>query len=165
MGLFALVVALLIERLRPLRAGNPVHSAIARFAHAVRENFDAGERHHGAIGWFVVMAVSLAVVIVLEWIAASLHPVFVFALHVFVLYCTIGFQQFSEAFTEIRVAIAADDEDGARRLLKGWLQDCGVDGPAVRCSPDQVMATVAGRHQRRLSSPCGRKRHPTWLRR
>jgi cobalamin biosynthesis protein CobD/CbiB len=140
MGFLALILALLIEQLRPLRRGNRVHSMFTGFAALVRGNFDGGERRHGALGWLLVMAASVVAVLLAEWIAASLHPLFVFALHVFVLYCTIGFRQFSHAFTEIRVALAADDVGGARRVLTGWL--AGSD-PAEEAVADRAATVTA----------------------
>lgn len=127
MGFFAVVLALLIEQFRPLARGNRVHSLFTAFARFVRDSLDGGERRQGAIGWMLVVGGSLAAVLVVEWIARSLHPLFTFALHVFVLYCTVGFRQFSQAFTEIQVALAADDADGARRVLSGWLRDDDPD--------------------------------------
>ncbi len=121
MGFLALILALLIEQVRPLRRGNRIHGLLTGFAALVRDNFDGGQRRHGALGWLLVMAGSIVAVLLAEWIAAGLHPLFVFALHVFVLYCTVGFRQFSHAFTEIQVALAADDVGGARRVLAGWL--------------------------------------------
>lgn len=140
MGFFALVLALLIEQARPLRPGNRVHSAFGGFAATIRRNLDGGERRHGAIGWAVVIVGSLAVTMLAESIAGAIHPLALFALHVFVLYCTVGFRQFSQAFTEIRVALAADDAEGARRVLSGWLR--GED-PAEEAFADRE-TTVAG---------------------
>ncbi|ODT34445.1 MAG: hypothetical protein ABS55_11555 [Lautropia sp. SCN 70-15] len=140
MGFFALVLALLIEQSRPLRPGNRVHSAFAGFAAMVRRNLDGGERRHGAIGWAVVVGGSVAAVMLVESIARAIHPLVLFALHVFVLYCTVGFRQFSQAFTEIRIALAADDAEGARRVLSGWLR--GED-PAEEAFADRE-TTVAG---------------------
>jgi len=128
MGFFAVVLALLIEQFRPLARGNRVHSLFTGFARLVRRSLEGGERRQGVIGWALVIGASLVAVLVAEWIARSLHPLFTFALHVFVLYCTVGFRQFSQAFTEIQVALAADDADGARRVLSGWLRD---DEPAA----------------------------------
>ena len=135
MGFFALVLALLIERLRPLRPGNRLRTTIGRLARSVRVRLDRGRRRDGVIGWVLVMTISLLAVVLAESLAAGLHPVFVFALHVFVLYCTIGFRQFSEAFTEIRVAFAADDAAGAGRILATWVRDSDAGEAPVLPEP------------------------------
>jgi cobalamin biosynthesis protein CobD/CbiB len=140
MGFFALVLALLLEQLRPLRPGNRVHGACVGFAAWVRGKLDGGERRHGLLGWLVVVAAGLALVCLAEALAQAVHPLALFALHVFVLYCTVGFRQFSEAFTEIRVALAADDSAEARRVLAGWLRDADPDGEP----PALPEATVSG---------------------
>jgi adenosylcobinamide-phosphate synthase len=119
----------LIEHVRPLSRGNAVHALCAGLARAVRSKLDAGERSQGAIGWAIVMVVGVGTVMLAESIADSLHPLFVFTLHVFVLYCTIGFRQFSKAFAEIRIALAADDVEGARRELDDWIAGEAFDAP------------------------------------
>jgi adenosylcobinamide-phosphate synthase len=125
MGFIALIFALLIEQGRPLPAGNVVHASIARFADAVMRETNAGERRHGAFGWFAVVAVMLGLVGLAQWVADLLHPVALFCVHVTVLYLTIGFRQFSHPFTEIQLALAAGDVDGARRTLSEWLRARG----------------------------------------
>jgi adenosylcobinamide-phosphate synthase len=44
-----------------------------------------------------------------------------FALHVGVLYLTLGFRQFSAYFSSIRDALDAGDEDNARSILANWV--------------------------------------------
>ena len=122
MGFVALIFALLIEQGRPLPPDNWVHRAIASAADAVMASTNAGERRHGMLGWMVMVAVLLALVIGLQWLLSLVHPVAVFCLHVAVLYFTVGFRQFSHAFTEIQLALAAGDLDGARRALRQWLR-------------------------------------------
>ncbi|MFA7665215.1 MAG: regulatory signaling modulator protein AmpE [Burkholderiaceae bacterium] len=109
MGFFALVLALLIEHAWPLRHDNRIRAEAVGFAAAIRQAFDGGERRHGLIGWLIVVGLAVLAMLALEWLARSIHPLAVFVLHVVVLYCTIGFRQFSIAFAEIRVALAAGD--------------------------------------------------------
>lgn len=137
MGFFALVLALLIEHSWPLRSGNRIHSGLADLADLVRRSLDGGRRRHGALGWALIVPTSLVAVALAEGIARAIHPLALFALHVFVLYCTIGFRQSGEAFAEIRVALAADDAEGARRVLSGWLRD---EGPAEEPVADRQTA-------------------------
>jgi adenosylcobinamide-phosphate synthase len=121
MGFIALVITLLIEQVRPLPAGNLAYRAVAGLAELVRSSTDAGQRQHGVIGWGVVVLLVLGAVALIEWVASLIHPVLLFVVHVAVLYATVGFRQFSHAFTEIQVALAADDLSGARRVLERWL--------------------------------------------
>lgn len=44
---FAILLAFLLEQVRPLAYDNAVHSALRAWARLVRRNLDAGERSHG----------------------------------------------------------------------------------------------------------------------
>jgi adenosylcobinamide-phosphate synthase len=44
-----------------------------------------------------------------------------------VLYHTVGFRQFSHAFTEIQLALAASDGEGARQALQRWIRQRDPD--------------------------------------
>ncbi len=122
MGFVALIFALLIEQGRPLPVNNLVHRAIREAADAMMGATNAGERRHGAVGWVLLMASVLAAVALAQWLLAMVHPLAVFCLHVAVLYYTVGFRQFSHAFTEIQLALVAGDLNGARLVLQRWLQ-------------------------------------------
>lgn len=146
MGFVALIFALLIEQGRSLSGDNPVHRAAAGLADLVRAASDAGERQHGVFGWVAVVAVGVGGVALLEWLAQMLHPVALFVVHVGVLYLTIGFRQFSHAFTEIQVALASDDTDGARRVLERWLD---------QSDPDDLSGSAAPRDAGQRDLPAG----------
>lgn len=141
MGFFALVLALLVEHTWPLRRGNRVHVEAAGFAAAIRQAFDGGEHRHGVFGWLIVVGATVLLVAGLEWLARSIHPLAVFALHVLVLYLTIGFRQFSHAFAEIRIALAADDAEGARAVLAGWLRGANPVEEAIAARRPDVEET------------------------
>lgn len=142
MGFIALVIALLIEQVRPLAASNLAHRVSAGLADLVRGSTDAGQRQHGVIGWLVVGAIVLGGVALLEWLAGLLHPLLVVVVHVVVLYATVGFRQFSHAFTEIQVALAADDLPGARRVLERWLAASSTDDEFEQPPSDASIDTV-----------------------
>jgi len=127
MGFVALIFALLIEQGRPLPGDSRVHRWATALADLVRGASDAGERQHGVFGWVAVVAVGVVGVVALEWLAALIHPLALFVVHVAVLYLTVGFRQFSHAFTEIQIALASDDADGARRVLERWLSQADPD--------------------------------------
>lgn len=141
MGFFALVLALLVEHTWPLRRGNRVHAEAGGFAAAIRQAFDGNERRHGMFGWLVVVGTVLLLVAGIEWLARSIHPLAVFALHVLILYWTIGFRQFSQAFAEIRIALAADDAEGARAVLAGWLRGVNPVEEAIEARRPDVGQT------------------------
>lgn len=122
MGFIALIFALLIEQGRPLPPRNWVHVALVRLADGVRRATDAGHRRYGAFGWCLVVGVTLALVLLAQWLASWVHPIAILVVYVGLLYLTVGFRQFSHAFTEIQLALAAGDPDGARTVLQTWLR-------------------------------------------
>ena len=123
MSFFAILLALLIEQVRPLARGNPVHAGVRHWALWVSRNFDAGKTHHGWIAWsmatlvpaLLTFGVHLLLLLTLGWPAAV-------AWAVLVLYGALGFRQFSHHFTGIRDALLEGDENLARARLARWQQ-------------------------------------------
>ena len=129
MSLFAIVLAFLLEQVRPLPYDSQAHGALAGWARWVDRNANAGTPAHGWLVWAVVVALpTLAVGVVhgllLHYVGWPLAMLWSVAL----LYLTLGFRQFSHHFTRIRDALAAGDEEGARQLLMRWQ---GVDASRV----------------------------------
>ncbi len=123
MSFFAILLALLIEQARPLARGNPVHAGMRSWLRWVVRKTDAGEPAHGWLAWTLAVGVPAGVALAVYWLLL----VFVgwplaLAWNVLVLYATLGFRQFSHHFTDIRKALEAGDEEGARRLLAEWRQ-------------------------------------------
>lgn len=120
MSFFAVLFALLIEQLKPLPHGNPVHDALTGWMHWTGRNFDAGRDHHAWVVWCVTVLLPA----LLAWgvYAAIGHFSLLLALlwNVAVLYLTLGFRQFSHYFTDIRDALDQGDELRARELLAQW---------------------------------------------
>ncbi len=120
MSFFAVLLALLIEQLKPLPRDNWVHETLKSWVAWTGRNFDAGERHHTAVVWCVsVLAPTLAVA-ALHLVIARHHLLLALAFDVAMLYLTLGFRQFSHYFTDIREALDRGDENEARRLLAEW---------------------------------------------
>ncbi len=123
MSFISLLFALLIEQARPLGKGNAIHATIRAWVRWASRNFDAGKTHQAGLAWaFAALVPSLAslgiywaLITFVGWPVAMIWTVFV-------LYCTLGFRQFSFHFTEIRDALADGDEDRARTLLAQWQQ-------------------------------------------
>ncbi len=122
MGFIALIFALLIEQGRPLPARNVIHQAIVSLADAVHRLTDAGDRRYGVFGWLLVVGVLVGLLLGVQWALDWLHPIALFSLYVLVLYWTVGFRQFSHAFTEIQLALASGEPDAARGALQAWLR-------------------------------------------
>lgn len=120
MAFFSLVLAFLLEQARPLGAGNPVHEAMRAAAAWCERSFNAGQAKHGVFAWIVCVGGAVALVWGLTALAVRIHPLVTLAVHVGVLYCTLGFRQFSHYFTDIQLALACGDIGSARRHLEAW---------------------------------------------
>jgi len=120
MNFFAVLLALLIEQLKPLPRDNWVHDTLISWVGWTGRNFDAGGERHAVVVWCItVLTPSLAAAAV-YLVAAHYSLLLALAVNVLVLYLTLGFRQFSHYFTDIRDALERGDEDQARRLLGQW---------------------------------------------
>ncbi|KAF1046080.1 CobD/CbiB family protein [Xylophilus sp.] len=148
MSFFAILLALLIEQVRPLARNNPIHAGLRAWALSVSRNFDAGRPHHGWVAWTLAVAVpAIAVQAVyallfwgIGWPAAVLWSVAV-------LYITLGFRQFSHHFTGIRDALEEGDEYRARELLAQWQQVEVADLPRSEVVRHVVEYSVLAAHR------------------
>lgn len=123
MSFISVLLALLLEQVRPLRRGDPVQTGVRGWVGWCARNFDVGRISHGWITWCLAVALPA----VLAWAVYLLLASFTFwplalVWNVAVLYVTLGFRQFSFHFTRIRDALAAGDEEQARQLLANWSQ-------------------------------------------
>ncbi len=121
MSFFAVLIALLIEQLKPLPRDNWVHERLKGWVAWVGRNFDAGREHHAWVVWAVSVAVPALAVAVAYLLLARQSLLLGLVVDVGVLYLTLGFRQFSHYFSDIRQAFDRGDEDEARRLLTEWL--------------------------------------------
>jgi len=120
MSFFAVLCALLIEQLKPLPRGNPVHDALTSWMRWTGRNFDAGQAHHAMVVWCVTALAPALAAWGIYLAIAHFSLILALAWNIAVLYITLGFRQFSHHFTDIRDALERADEDEARRLLSEW---------------------------------------------
>lgn len=120
MAFLSILIALLIEQIRPLRRDNPVHAVVRLFAIRAENWFNAGQSEHGRLAWIVVMAAMLLPTLFLYWIFTLLGPLAALIFNVVIVYLTLGLRQYSHYFTSIQFALAAGDEATARTLLAEW---------------------------------------------
>jgi len=120
MSFFAVLLALLIEQLKPLPRDNWVHETMVSWVRWTGRNFDAGERHHTRVVW-AVSVLAPALLAGLSYLLIRHYSLLVaLAFDVVVLYLTLGFRQFSHYYTDIRDALDRGDEAQARTLLGEW---------------------------------------------
>lgn len=120
MTLLSLIVALLVEQLRPLPVERVVIDPLRRLSDLLVDRFNDGRAGSGRVAWWVVMlALTLggALVHFLLW---RVHPLLAGAFNVMVLYLTMGFRWESHYFGNILLALRMDELGRARALLGEW---------------------------------------------
>ena len=122
MSFFAILIALLLEQVRPLAHDNPVHAALRAWTRSVRRNFDTGQSAHAWGAWALAVAAPALVSTLVYWGLSRVSLLLASAWLVAVLYLTLGFRQFSHHFSDIRQALEAGDESLARERFARWLQ-------------------------------------------
>jgi adenosylcobinamide-phosphate synthase len=137
MSFFAILFALLIEQVRPMLLDSAVHRTAFGWVRSCARSLDAGRSHHGWLLWIcavllpalMVWGVYALLLLSGGWVGAVLA----FAWSVAVLYCTLGFRQFSHHFSAIRQALDDGDTALAAQLLAAWKR-----GDASQIAPDQL---------------------------
>jgi adenosylcobinamide-phosphate synthase len=119
----ALVLALLLEQVRPIARGNFLYTAYRAFAEQIERSFNAGQYQHGVVAWVIAVAVPTGIVLLVSGLLHLVHPLAAWLFSVAVLYVTMGFRQFSPAFTGIADALKEGDLDAARSLLANWTRE------------------------------------------
>lgn len=126
MSFFAILLALLLEQVRPLHLGSAVHRSAFAWVRSCARSLDAGRSHHGWLLWCAAVLLPALLTwmayALLLWLGGWVGAVLAFAWSVLVLYCTLGFRQFSHHFSAIRQALDDGDTAQATKLLAAWKQ-------------------------------------------
>ncbi len=120
MSFFSVLLALLIEQMRPLPQRALPHEAMLGWTRWIGRNFDAGRGHHAWIVWGLGVVGPAVLSALIALLLGHFSLLLALAWNVLVLYLTLGFRQFSHHFTRIRDAIDRGDEDAARAALTEW---------------------------------------------
>ena len=120
MSFFAVLLALVIEQIKPLPRSNFVHAGLTRWMRWVGHNFNAGRAGHAAVVWGITVPFPALVAWGVHVALGEVGVLFALAWDVLVLYLTLGFRQFSHFFTDIQEALERGDELRARSLLQEW---------------------------------------------
>jgi adenosylcobinamide-phosphate synthase len=120
MAFLSVLIALLVEQLKPLGRGSAVYRLRQSLADVAARNFDAGRPHHGVAAWFIAVLLPTLVTLAIYLVALHYSLLLALAWNVAVLYFTLGFRQFSHYFTDIQDALNHNDAATARSLLKQW---------------------------------------------
>ena len=120
MTFISILLALLIEQLKPLRADNPIYTQIQILANKIEASFNAGTVKHGRLGWWLVVGLLTIPTALIYWLCLRLSPFAALAWNVLIVYLTLGFRRYSHYFTSIQLALSSGDDDAARRYLAEW---------------------------------------------
>ncbi|WP_342120373.1 CobD/CbiB family protein [Pseudoduganella sp. OTU4001] len=132
MTFLSILVALLFEQLKPLRADNPIWAEFKRLAVRMEQWFNAGHASHGRMGWFLLIGALTLPAGLVYWLLLRYNLLLAaFAWNVLIVYLTLGFRHYSHYFTSIQLALNAGDESQARTLLAEW---CKIDTVGMEVS-------------------------------
>ncbi|MDR3410035.1 MAG: CobD/CbiB family protein [Formivibrio sp.] len=121
MSILSLILALMLEQFRPISSRNAFYLAFVRFANRLERNLNAGEYRNGVLVWFITVLPLVLIGAGGHWLfLAQDSLILALAWNVLLLYLTMGFRQFSHAFTGISKALRGDDLDSARADLADW---------------------------------------------
>jgi adenosylcobinamide-phosphate synthase len=164
MTLFSLVVALLIEQLRPLPYRRFVYEPLARMARFLEHVCNGGERSQGAIAWLIgvggLVLLAAGVYALLHMLNALLAALW----NVLILYLTMGFRQFSHHYSGIQLALRKGDVAQARKVLAQWRRRPADDLSSSEIARLAIEAALAASHRHvfgvlvcfvLLPGPCG----------
>lgn len=120
MAFLSVLIALLVEQLKPLGRGSAVYRLRQSLADLASRNFDAGQSQHGVAAWFIAVLLPALVTLAIYLLALHYSLLLALAWNIVVLYFTLGFRQFSHYFTDIQDALNHQDTETARSLLRQW---------------------------------------------
>ncbi len=134
MTLLSLLIALLLEQLRPIRQANVVHAWVIGKIEDMRGMVDPNGARSIWAAWLLVVVGAALFGLFIGRILGIVHPLLELVFIVGILYLTLGFRQFSHRFHEIQAALRADDLPESRRLLGLWVADMNADAVARSAS-------------------------------
>ncbi|MBY0578076.1 MAG: CobD/CbiB family protein [Burkholderiales bacterium] len=118
MTFFSLIVALLLEQARPF--DGKTLSFMLGYFDWLKTHLTTGESRHSVLAWMIAVMLPTLAVGTLTLLFHRFNPILGWAWNVFVLYLTMGFRQFSHAYTGIDRALKSGDLQKARELLGVW---------------------------------------------
>lgn len=128
MSFFSLIIALLIERLRPLPARPLVLDPLRSLTSAVAARFPAAHPDDGPgrLAWLATVVLMGVGTGLLYRLIADVHGIFAFLAGLLVLWLCMGFRTESRAFEDILLALRLGEIERARSRLGQWRgSDCG----------------------------------------
>jgi cobalamin biosynthesis protein CobD/CbiB len=120
MSFFALVAALLLERVHALPARHLLLEWFERYASRIARDLNAGEQKHGTIGWFAAVAPWALAGLVVFFVLYAINPGLGWLWNVAALCFCLSFRPAGQPLREISDALRAGDLEQARQRLATW---------------------------------------------
>lgn len=120
MSFFSLLAAFLLDQVRTLAADNRLLRWFRTYAQGIEENFNAGERRHGVVGWLLAVGAPVLAALMVYLALYHVSPLLAWALNVAVLYFTVSLRQAGTPYAAITEALKNQDLDAARTALDAW---------------------------------------------
>src|SRR6185369_5048090 len=120
MTFLSLIGALLFEQWRPLRTGNRLYVAFARYVNRLGQNFNAGQYRDGVISWVLAVVPVALITFIVYSVSRHVNGLLALAWNIVVLYLALGFRQFSHFYNDVMLALRAGDLPRAREILTWW---------------------------------------------
>jgi cobalamin biosynthesis protein CobD/CbiB len=147
MSFLSLLFTLLIEQFRPLGARSVVHRWFIRYVNYLGSHFNAGEHGQGMAAWWFAVLPGTLIAFGGYYLLASINVGLAWLWNVAVLYLTLGFRQFSHAFTEITEMLRTGDIGSARTLLAEWRNEPATEYNATEIAKVSIEDGLIGSHR------------------
>lgn len=166
MTLVSLLLALVLEQLKPFKAARYLYPLLESLGQYFEDRFNDGQAKHGAIAWCLLVLPPTVLVAVAYFLIYTTHPLLALLFNMVVLYCTMGFRHSSHFFTRIHASLRTQDLPGARKLLGEWrghLHELSSTNEVVRLTIEegivgshrQVFAVIVWFVLMPVPGPCG----------
>ncbi|MDR2164708.1 MAG: CobD/CbiB family protein [Zoogloeaceae bacterium] len=130
MRLLILIVVFLLEQAWPLDYARWISTPFAAWAGFLEKRCNAGDYGHGVLAGAIAILAPVGIVGAAWWSVNAVGKLSAFLLGVAVLYCVMGFRQFSHFYTDVQIALRLENIDRARDQLGAWrgetLSRCGI---------------------------------------
>lgn len=120
MTLISLILALLVEQLRPLPVQGLAMRMLGGLVAGTERRLDDGSAARGRIAWLILVLSATLAAAICYWLLREVQPAFAFVFNVLVLYLCMGFRHDSSFFSDIHVALRLGELERARSLLGQW---------------------------------------------
>lgn len=148
MNLFALLIAWLVEQVRPLQRGSLPNRLQRHWMRWITRNADAGKLVHARIAWALAVLLPAAVAAgVHVLLARQLGAGVALVWDALLIYGCIGWRSFNQHFMAIRNALAEGDEPLARQLLGHWQGVETARVPATEIARHAIEYAVLSAHR------------------